>query len=172
MIGSFIPNRPGHRSNSYRPHARSIRWAVTALAFLILLGGAAQQAWARDTQSDQNPSVNLKQLSLEQLGNVEVTTASKEPEEVWKTAAAIYVITQDDIRRSGATSLPELLRLVPGVEVARIDSDHWSVGIRGFGSEFSKSVLVLMAAAFTLRCSPACIGICRTSCSRMSNASK
>ncbi|MGA9883487.1 MAG: TonB-dependent receptor [Candidatus Acidiferrales bacterium] len=81
---------------------------------------------------------------MEQLGNVEVTTVSKEPEEVWKTAAAIYVITQEDIRRSGATSIPELLRLVPGVEVARIDSDHWSVGIRGFGSEFSKSVLVLI----------------------------
>ncbi|HEV2618154.1 MAG TPA: TonB-dependent receptor plug domain-containing protein [Candidatus Acidoferrales bacterium] len=83
-------------------------------------------------------------MSLEQLGNVEVTTASKEPEEVWKTASAIYVITQEDIRRSGATSIPELLRMVPGAEVARIDSDHWSVGIRGFGSEFSKSVLVLI----------------------------
>lgn len=61
-----------------------------------------------------------------------------------RTPAAIYVLTQDDIRRSGATSIPELLRMVPGVEVARIDSDHWSVGIRGFGSEFSKSVLVLI----------------------------
>jgi iron complex outermembrane recepter protein len=99
---------------------------------------------AQAVSSDQKPGENLKQLSLEQLGNVEVTTASKEPEEVWKTAAAIYVITQEDIRRSGATSIPELLRLVPGVEVARIDSDHWSVGIRGFGSEFSKSVLVLI----------------------------
>ena len=89
MNGSFIPNRPGHRSNSYRPHARSIRGVVSAsaLAFLILLGGAAQLSWGQDAKSDQNPSVNLKQLSLEQLGNVEVTTASKEPEEVWKTAS-------------------------------------------------------------------------------------
>lgn len=83
-------------------------------------------------------------MSLEQLGNIEVTTASKEPEEVWNTAAAIYVLTNDDIRRSGATTIPDALRLVPGVEVAQIDSDHWSVGIRGFGSEFSKSVLVLI----------------------------
>ncbi|MGH9707488.1 MAG: TonB-dependent receptor, partial [Candidatus Acidiferrales bacterium] len=66
---------------------------------------------AQVTQNDQNTPNNLKQLSLEQLGNVEVTTASKEPEEVWNTAAAIYVITQEDIRRSGATSIPELLRL-------------------------------------------------------------
>jgi iron complex outermembrane receptor protein len=83
-------------------------------------------------------------LTLAQLGDVQVTSVSKEPVKVQQTPAAIYVLTQEDIRRSGATSIPELLRLVPGVEVARIDSDHWSVGIRGFGSEFSKSVLVLI----------------------------
>jgi iron complex outermembrane receptor protein len=83
-------------------------------------------------------------MSLEQLGNVEITTASKEPEHLWQTPAAIYVLTQEDIRRSGATTIPELLRLVPGVEVARIDSDHWAVGVRGFGGEFSKSLLVLI----------------------------
>jgi iron complex outermembrane receptor protein len=54
------------------------------------------------------------------------------------------VLTQEDIRRSGATSIAEVLRLAPGVEVARIDSDHWAVGIRGFGSGLSKSVLVLI----------------------------
>ncbi len=63
---------------------------------------------------------------------------------MWQTPAAIYVLTQEDIRRSGATTIPELLRLVPGVEVARIDSDHWAVGVRGFGGEFSKSLLVLI----------------------------
>lgn len=83
-------------------------------------------------------------MSLEQLGNVEITTASKEPEQLWQTPAAIYVLTQEDIRRSGVTTIPELLRLVPGVEVARIDSDHWAVGVRGFGGEFSKSLLVLI----------------------------
>ncbi|HEX3968738.1 MAG TPA: TonB-dependent receptor [Edaphobacter sp.] len=83
-------------------------------------------------------------MSLEQLGDVEITTESKEPEQLWQTPAAIYVLTQEDIRRSGATTIPELLRLVPGVEVARIDSDHWAVGVRGFGGEFSKSLLVLI----------------------------
>ena len=56
------------------------------------------------------------------IGNLQVTTASKEPEAVWKTAAAIYVITHEAILRSGATSIPEALRLAPGVEVARIDA--------------------------------------------------
>ncbi|HET9742430.1 MAG TPA: TonB-dependent receptor plug domain-containing protein, partial [Terriglobales bacterium] len=86
----------------------------------------------------------LTQMSLAQLGNVEVTTATKEPEEVWNTPSAIYVITQDDIRRSGVTTIPDALRLAPGVQVSEIDSNHWAVGIRGFASQFSRSVLVLI----------------------------
>lgn len=86
----------------------------------------------------------LTRLSLAQLGNVVVTTVSEQPEKVWRTPAAIYVITQEDIKRSGATTIPEALRLAPGVEVSRIDADHWAVGIRGFGSQFSRSLLVLV----------------------------
>jgi len=93
------------------------------------------------TQSQHN---QLKTLTLEQLGNIEVTTVSKEPEEVWKTPAAIYVITQEDIRRSGALNIPEALRLAPGVEVARISSGEYAIGIRGFNSRLSRSVLVLI----------------------------
>ena len=73
-----------------------------------------------------------------------MTTPSKEPTKVSRTPAAIYVITGEDIRRSGATSIPEALRLAPGVEVARIDSNKWSIGIRGFGSRLNRSVLVLI----------------------------
>ena len=86
----------------------------------------------------------LKQLSLEQLSQIEVTTPSKEPTKVSQTAAAIFVITGEDIRRSGATSIPEALRLAPGVEVARIDGNNWAIGIRGFGSDLTRSVLVLI----------------------------
>ncbi|MGD0730126.1 MAG: TonB-dependent receptor [Terracidiphilus sp.] len=89
----------------------------------------------------QNP---LKTLSLEQLGNVEVTTVSKEPEAVRNTPAAIYVITQEDIQSSGASNIPEALRLAPGVEVARITSGEYAIGIRGFNSRLSRSVLVLI----------------------------
>ena len=138
-------NQPEKRFDSVQPVPTSFWGARAALVLaLLVMGSSPLRSRADAAQDDQSSPDDLKQLSLEQLGNVEVTTASKEPEEVWKTPAAIYVITQDDIRRSGATSVPELLRLVPGVEVARIDSDHWSVGIRGFGSEFSKSVLVLI----------------------------
>ncbi|MGC1373716.1 MAG: TonB-dependent receptor [Candidatus Sulfotelmatobacter sp.] len=89
----------------------------------------------------QNP---VKHLSLAELGNIEVTTVSKEPERAMKTSAAIYVITQEDIQRSGATTIPEALRLAPGVEVAQIDGHSWSVGIRGFGSNLTRNVLVLI----------------------------
>jgi iron complex outermembrane receptor protein len=101
-------------------------------------------ARAQSTPNDQKPEENLKHLSLEQLGSIEVTTVSKDPQQVLKTPAAVFVITQEDIRRSGATSIPEALRLAPGVEVARVDADHWSVAIRGFAGQFSKSLLVLI----------------------------
>lgn len=109
----------------------------------LLLGTLVGEGLAQGPQSDP-PGRRLTQLSLAQLGDVEITSVSKAPEKVLRTPAAIYVLTQEDIRRSGATSLPEILRLVPGVEVARINSDKWSLGIRGFGSRLSRSVLVLM----------------------------
>jgi iron complex outermembrane receptor protein len=102
---------------------------------------AAHAEYDGTSQQSTNP---LKQLSLEQLGNIKVTTAQRAPEQVRKTSAAIYVITQEDIERSGATTIPEALRLAPGVEVARIDSNKWSIGIRGFGSRLSRDVLVLI----------------------------
>ena len=114
---------------------------ITLIGFMLL---TFTQAWADDSTASQTSGGNLAQLSMAQLGDLEVTTASKEPEQVWRTPAAIYVLTQEDIRRSGATSIPEALRLVPGVEVARIDSDHWAIGVRGFGSQFSQSLLVLI----------------------------
>jgi iron complex outermembrane recepter protein len=95
--------------------------------------------------SDASTPKQLKRLSLEQLGNVEVVTGTKEPTEVWNTPAAIYVLTGDDIRRSGVTNLPDALRLVPGVNVARVSGDrNWVVAIRGLGDQYSKYVLVLI----------------------------
>ena len=89
-------------------------------------------------------SRQLKSLTLEELSQIDVTSPSKEPRPAFRTPMAIYVITGDDIRRSGVTSIPEALRLAPGVEVARIDANKWSIGIRGFGSRLSRSVLVLI----------------------------
>src|SRR6202161_783260 len=92
----------------------------------------------------QNGPAEFKTMTLEELSQIDVTTPSKEPEKAFQTPAAIFVITGEDIKRSGATSIPEALRLAPGVEVARIDSNKWSIGIRGFGSRLSRSVLVLI----------------------------
>ena len=111
-----------------------------AIAFWLLLAATAPEAFS-DIDQSTNPA---KQLTLEELGNVEVTTVSKEPEQIWKTAAAIYVITNQDIQNSGATTIPEALRLAPGVEVAQIDSHQWSVGMRGFGSNLTRDILVLI----------------------------
>lgn len=95
-------------------------------------------------KNEQAQVQQLKSLSLADLGNIQVTTVNKEPEDVWQTPAAVYVLTENDIRRSGATTLPNLLRTVPGVEVAQVQNNYWAVGIRGFGSQFSRGVLLLI----------------------------
>jgi iron complex outermembrane receptor protein len=87
---------------------------------------------------------DLTSISLEELAQTRVTSVSKEEEPLFQTPAAVYVITAEDIRRSGATSIPEALRLAPGVDVARINSSQWAVGIRGFTSRLSRSELALM----------------------------
>jgi iron complex outermembrane receptor protein len=86
----------------------------------------------------------LVEASLEQLINVKVTSVSKKEEKLFRAAAAVYVITQDDIRRSGATNIPDLLRMAPGVHVAQIDANIWAISIRGFSARYSNKVLVLI----------------------------
>ena len=115
-----------------RPTGRGA--ALRALIALLLLLPLHAAAFAQD----------LTDLTLEELINVEVTSVSRRPER-WLTApAAVHVITQEDIRRSGVTTIAEALRLAPGVEVARIDANRWAIGIRGFGSRLARSVLVLI----------------------------
>jgi iron complex outermembrane receptor protein len=87
--------------------------------------------------------LELKQLSLEELMGVEVTSVSKKEEKLFDAAAAIYVITQEDIRRSGATSIPEALRNVPGLEVVRLNANTWQISARGFVTTANK-ILVLI----------------------------
>src|SRR6266700_6449575 len=124
--------------------ARGSSLLCSGLLLTLLFGGLVSTTWGQSPQDSQETVDHLAQISLEDLGNIEVTTTSKEPVNASETPAAIYVITQEDIRRSGATSIPEALRLAPGVEVARVDSNTWSLGVRGFGSALSRSVLVLV----------------------------
>lgn len=87
---------------------------------------------------------DLTELGLEELMNIEVTSVSKKPQKLSNAAAAIFVITTEDIRRSGATSIPEALRMVPGLEVARSDANKWAITSRGFNGGFANKLLVLM----------------------------
>jgi iron complex outermembrane recepter protein len=87
---------------------------------------------------------DLTSLSLEEFLNVEVTSVRRARQKLSRTAAAVFVITRDDIRRSGAASLPEVMRLAPGVHVARISTGNWAIGIRGFTSLYSNKLLVMV----------------------------
>ncbi len=91
--------------------------------------------------SEQN---ELMSLSVEELLNMEVISVAKKAKSLNNSPAAIYVITQDDIRRVGATSVPEALRLAPGLDVARIDANKWAVTARGFNGRFANKLLVLI----------------------------
>ncbi len=86
----------------------------------------------------------LKQLTLDQLMNVEVTSVSKEPQRLLQAAASIQVITAEDIRRSGATSIPEALRLADNLEVAQINAHDWAISARGFNANLANKLLVLI----------------------------
>jgi iron complex outermembrane receptor protein len=86
----------------------------------------------------------LVKLSLEDLMTLEVTSAARKAQSLADTAAAIFVITQEDLRRSGVTNIPDALRMVPGVTVARIDSSKWAITARGFNGRFARKLLVLI----------------------------
>jgi iron complex outermembrane receptor protein len=117
------------------------RLAAVVPVFVLLHSAARGDA---GTAAADTASESLKQLTLEELSRIEVTSPSKGPEQVFRVPMAIHVISSEDIRRSGVTSIPDALRLAPGVEVAQIDGSKWSVGIRGFGSRLARSVLVLI----------------------------
>jgi iron complex outermembrane receptor protein len=87
---------------------------------------------------------DLTKMTLEDLMDVEVTSVSKKAEKLSDAAAAIFVITQEDIRRSGVTSIPEALRMAPGIEVARIDENKWAITSRGFNRRCANKLLVLI----------------------------
>ncbi|WP_350432073.1 TonB-dependent receptor [Shewanella sp. H8] len=87
---------------------------------------------------------NSLDLSLQELMNVEVTSVSKQKQPLSNSPAAIYVVTSESIRRSGATSIPQALRDVPGLHVAQIDSQKWAIGSRGFNGRYNNKLLVLM----------------------------
>ena len=110
---------------------------VLTLLLALLLASALTAA------ADELPD-DLTNMSLEALMNLEVTSVSKKPERQTGAAAAIFVITNNDLRRWGVTNIPEALRRVPGISVARIDANKWAITSRGFNSRFANKLLVLI----------------------------
>lgn len=108
------------------------------LAVILALMGVAAPAQAQTTADA------LKRMSLEDMMNIEVSTVSRAPQRMANIPAAVHVVTRDDIRRSGVVTLPEALRLAPGVQVARIDGARYAIGIRGFADRLARSMLVMI----------------------------
>ena len=113
--------------------------AVTIVVALSVLPLAIKAQNANDTDLDNNSLQQVKELL-----DMDVTSVSKRTEKASQTAAALYVITQEDIRRSGLQSVPELLRMVPGLQVAQSGAQNWAISSRGFDSQFANKLLVMI----------------------------
>src|ERR1700736_5621457 len=109
--------------------------------FLLLLASPAAHAQSRQSSALHE---DLTKISIESLMDMEIVSVSRKEQKISKVPAAIFVITQEDIRRSGVRNVPDLLRMVPGVDVAQLDANIWVISIRGFADRFSDKVLVLM----------------------------
>src|SRR5271154_4429147 len=116
-------------------------WLRRATRMLAPLGLGLLLALPAKTQ--QQPA-DLTKVNIEDLMNMEVTSVSKKDQKLSQVASAIFVITQGDIRRSGATNIPDLLRMVPGMDVAQINASTWAISARGLNGEFGNELLVMM----------------------------
>lgn len=123
--------QPAHRSS----------WTISLLAGLAIL--AATFGAAADTNEVTTPA-ELKRLSLDDLVNQDVTIVSRRAEKLSASPSAVQVITGEEIHRSGATSLPEALRLAPNLEVAQVNSHDWAISARGFNNTLANKLLVMI----------------------------
>ena len=114
---------------------KGFRHSHFSLAAAVLM---AIPVWSQEKPKD------LSEKSIEDLMDMEVTSVSKKEQKLSQVAAAIFVITQEDIRRSGAMNIPDLLRMVPGLDVAQINSNTWAITARGFNLQFANKLLVLI----------------------------
>jgi len=110
--------------------------SILGLALLLLLPASSLQA--------HESIEDYIDMPLADLLSMEVTSVSKKKQPLNETAAAVFVITQEDIRRSGVTSIPEALRLAPGIQVGRIDANKWAISSRGFANQFANKLLVMI----------------------------
>ncbi|MGB7848082.1 MAG: TonB-dependent receptor [Candidatus Acidiferrum sp.] len=118
--------------------SRRACFTAATISLLLLLRSSSLCGQARA------PQQNLADVSIEELMNVEVTSASRKAETLSKSPAAIFVVTAEEIRRGGFTSIPEALRMVPGLYVTRVNADWWSVSARGFSDYLNNKMLILV----------------------------
>jgi len=121
-----LPGSKGRRSGAF----------LKALLLLTVAAGA--------DAADLPSASELSELSLEQLANLEITSVSKRPERLADAPASVFVITADDIRRSGATTLPEALRLAPNLQVSQVSATGYNIRARGFNNTSANKLLVLI----------------------------
>lgn len=119
---------------------------ITRKAFILLFSAVTLFAGPFCTESSgfESEGSDLTQYSLEELMNINITSVSKKSQQISEAAAAVFVITHEDIRRSGATTIPDALRMVPGLQVAKIDANKWAISARGSNGRFANKLLVLM----------------------------
>src|SRR4051812_23675201 len=129
---------------SVRSFCYYMRYAILLLVASTAWGQVTNSATSEQTNHAIRSSLELKKLPLEQIMDVEIWSVSRKQEKATEAAAAVYVITQEDIRRSGATSIPEALRLAPGLDVARVNSHSWAISSRGFTATTSTKLQVLI----------------------------
>lgn len=124
----------------FRSTRLRLNWSTPARFALVVF---VLSLTAFPEQPDSTP-IDLADKSLEDLMNIQVTSVSKREQPLSRTASAIFVITTADIERSGATNIPDLLRIVPGVDVAQIDANTWAITVRGLNARFGNELLVLL----------------------------
>ena len=130
-------------------HSRTLARQIGGLfvlSFALLSGDVFGQSSLPTSQpaAQLGGQRDLSQIPIEDLMNIQVTSVSKTEQKLSQAAAAIFVITQEDIRRSGAMNIPDLLRMVPGMDVSQISANDWAVSARGFNQQFSNKLLVLI----------------------------
>jgi iron complex outermembrane receptor protein len=127
--------RKNRYAGAVRLRARQVKRTAALVAIFASL--------ALPASCQQKPG-DLTNQTIEDLMSIQVTSVSKTEQKLSQTASAIFVITQEDIRNSGATNIPDLLRMVPGLDVAQINANTWAVSARGFNGRFSNELLVLV----------------------------
>lgn len=141
---SLVQNRVGWLRRAYSCRLKLIGLILSISALFCLTSSPVRSTPVEGESKGVDQISSLADLDLEQLMDLDITSVSKHVEKLSDSAAAVSVITQEDIRRSGLTSIPEILRMTTGMEVAHIDSSKWAITARGFNDRFANKLLVLV----------------------------